>query len=144
MEKYTGSRDSSGQSVSTTIAVASYEDVIVARQKVRELMNEMKFSLLDQTRVVTAVSELSRNIIVHAGKGAMTIIKYDEQGRRGFRCIFEDKGPGISDIDLAMREGYSTTNSLGLGLSGSKKLCRNFSIESSPGRGTKIEIAEWK
>ncbi len=143
MEKYQDSRDSE-QSVSTTISVASYEDVIVARQKVRELMNEMKFSLLDQTRVVTAVSELSRNIIVHAGKGEMTIIRYDQPGRKGFRCIFEDKGPGIADIDLAMKEGYSTTNSLGLGLSGSKKLCRNFSIESVRGKGTKIEIAEWK
>ncbi len=142
MEKYQERRDS-GQSISTTIAITSYEDVIVARQKVREFMNEMNFSLLDQTRVITAVSELSRNIIVHAGKGEMTIIRYDQPGRKGFRCIFEDKGPGIADIDLAMREGYSTTNSLGIGLSGSQKLCRNFSIQSAQGKGTKIEIAEW-
>ncbi|MBF0233385.1 MAG: anti-sigma regulatory factor [Desulfamplus sp.] len=140
----------SPDNVSVTIAILNYEDVIFARQKVREMMNEMKFSLLDQTRVVTAVSELSRNIIVHAGKGQMTISRYDgknradSQNRIGFTCIFEDKGPGIADLEMAMKEGYSTTKSLGLGLSGSKKLCRNFSIKSTPGKGTRIEIAEWK
>lgn len=130
---------------SVIIGVNNYEDVILARQKVRELMAEMKFSLLDQTRVVTAVSELTRNMIVHAGKGQMTIVRYDNEGNRtGFKCIFEDHGPGISDLDLAMKEGYSTVNSLGLGLGGAKKLCRNFRIQSTPGKGTKIEIVEWK
>ncbi|MBF0202553.1 MAG: anti-sigma regulatory factor [Desulfamplus sp.] len=127
-----------------TIPINSYEDVILARQRVRELMSRMKFSLLDQTRVVTAVSELSRNIIVHAGKGRMILKSYDEVGRRGFKCIFEDKGPGIADISMAMKEGFSTTRSLGLGLGGSKKLCSHFSIDSAPGKGTKVEIAEWK
>ncbi len=127
-----------------TIPILSFEDVILARQKVRELMNHMQFSLLDQTRVVTAVSELSRNIIVHAEKGHMRLTPLQKENRTGFTCIFEDQGPGIADMNLAMREGYSTTNSLGLGLSGAKKLCREFSIRSSPGRGTRIEITEWK
>lgn len=126
------------------IAILNYEDVIVARQRVRELMSEMNFSLLDQTRVVTAVSELSRNIIVHANKGQMTMERNDTGHRLGFTCIFEDEGPGITDLDLAMKEGYSTTNSLGLGLSGAKKLCREFSIQSTPGKGTRITISEWK
>ena len=126
------------------IQILNYEDVIVARQRVRELMSQMKFSLLDQTRVVTAVSELARNIIVHADKGKMTLERHDSGHRMGFSCIFEDQGPGITDLDVAMKEGYSTTNSLGLGLSGSKKLCNEFSIQSKPGKGTTIKIAEWK
>lgn len=140
----------SPDSITVTIPVLNYEDVIFARQRVREMMSEMKFSLLDQTRVVTAVSELTRNMIVHAGKGQMTIIRYNGQSRAsgqnrvGFTCIFEDKGPGIADLEMAMKEGYSTTKSLGLGLSGSKKLCKNFSIKSTPGKGTRIEISEWK
>lgn len=137
--------EESPDSVSDIIHVLNYEDVIFCRQRIREVMSEMGFSLLDQTRVITAVSELSRNIIVHAGKGKMTVIRYNEETpKKGFACIFEDQGPGIADLEMAMKERHSTTRPLGLGLSGSKKLCKNFSIQSTPAKGTRIEITEWK
>lgn len=128
------------------VAVITFEDVILARQKVKNVMQEMAFSVLARTRMVTAVSELARNIVVHAGGGTMTVERTPEApGRReGLCCRFTDKGPGIPDIDQAMRPGFSTSNSMGLGLSGAKKLCKSFSIESKVGEGTQIVISEWK
>ncbi|MBN2010497.1 anti-sigma regulatory factor [candidate division KSB1 bacterium] len=125
------------------IPVTSFEEVILARQLVRELMERLGFSLLAQTRIVTAVSELARNMVVHAKDGRLTATKVTQGARVGVNCIFQDSGPGIEDIDQAMREGYSTTKSLGLGLGGAKKLCGEFNITSSMGKGTKIDITEW-
>lgn len=123
--------------------IANYEDIILARQKVKTLMNEMGFSVLAQTRVITAVSELARNIVVHADQGIMTTHQVTRKNRKGVESVFEDQGPGISNIDQAMQEGFSTSGSLGLGLSGAKKLCNEFHIESVPGKGTRITITEW-
>lgn len=128
------------------VAIATYEDVILARQKVKNLMQEMAFSVLATTRMVTAVSELARNIVVHAGTGAMTVERTAKAPARGegIVCRFEDSGPGIPDIDRAMQPGFSTSNSMGLGLSGAKKLCKSFTIASEAGQGTRIAIGEWK
>lgn len=126
------------------LPVVTFEEVILARQKVRKLMEQLGFPLLAQTRIVTAVSELARNMVIHAHEGSMTAMKVEKGRTVGIQCVFQDKGPGIADINQAMKEGYSSTNSLGLGLSGSKKLCNEFHITSTPGRGTKITITEWR
>ena len=125
------------------VSVCCYEDVVIARQKVRKAMEEMKFSLIDQTKIVTAVSELARNIIVHAGKGHMTIVLEQKNSVKGITCIFADTGPGIADVNKAMQEGYSTVKSLGLGLSGSKNLSDEFSIKTTLGKGTTVSITKW-
>jgi serine/threonine-protein kinase RsbT len=133
----------SGNSKSFEILISTYEDIILARQKVKLLMQETGFSVLSQTRIVTAVSELARNIVVHAKQGTMSVSKIRRGNSKGLKCIFKDQGPGIANIDAAMREGFSTSGSLGLGLSGSKKLCKEFHIESTPEEGTTITIVEW-
>ncbi len=125
------------------ILIASDEDVIMARQKVREFTKELGFGLLDQTRVVTAVSELGRNIVVHAKEGKVTLFKTEKEGRKGVKVLFEDKGPGIPDIQKAMEEGFSTVGSLGLGLSGSRRLVDEMEITSFPGQGTAVTIVKW-
>lgn len=125
------------------INIKSDEDVILARQKVRSLANEIGFNLLDQTRIVTAVSELGRNIVVHAREGKMSAFKAQKEGKEGFQAIFEDCGPGIPDIERAMKEGFSTIGSLGLGLSGAKRLVDEFEIQSSLGKGTTVKITKW-
>lgn len=126
------------------VMISNYEDIILARQKVKQEMAEMGFSVLSQTRIVTAVSELARNIIIHAGQGRVSVYKTERpRKKKGLKCIFKDSGPGIVNIDEAMTEGFSTSNSLGLGLGGSKKLCHDFHIDSVPGKGTTITIIEW-
>jgi serine/threonine-protein kinase RsbT len=129
---------------SLDIGVANYEDVILARQKARELMQTMGFSLLAQTRMVTAVSELARNMVVHAGRGRMAVNSLEKPNQKGIECVFQDKGPGIQNIEQAMRQGFSTSKSLGLGLGGAKKLCTEFDIQSTVGKGTRVTIREWK
>lgn len=126
------------------ITLNSFEDVILARQKARELMQAMEFTLLAQTCIVTAVSELARNIVVHAGKGLFTVKPVQAPHRTGIECTFQDKGPGIPNIEQAMRQGFSTSRSLGLGLGGAKKLCAEFEIQSTVGKGTRVTIREWK
>lgn len=126
------------------ILISNYEDIILARQKVKLLMQATGFSVLAQTRIVTAVSELARNMVIHATQGTATVCQISKRsGTKGLKCIFEDKGPGIKNIDEAMKEGFSTANSLGLGLSGAKKLCNEFKIESAEGKGTTVTIIEW-
>ena len=125
------------------VEVMDQEDVIVARQEIRQLMRGLGFSLMDQTRVVTAVSELARNIIVHAGQGRVEAYQVIDQHRIGISCIFTDEGPGIHDIQKAMEPGFSTANSMGIGLGGAKNLCNEFDIESALGKGTKVTITEW-
>lgn len=121
--------------------IACDEDVIVARQKVREVVVAMGYSLLDQTRIITAASELARNIFVHAGKGRLSVYKL--MVRRGIKLVFDDKGPGIADLPLAMMDGYSSVGSLGLGLSGAKKLTDEFDVRTAPGAGTTITLVKW-
>ncbi|MDX1952903.1 MAG: anti-sigma regulatory factor [Verrucomicrobiota bacterium] len=124
--------------------LAAESDIVRARQMVRQWATEMGFSLVDQTKIVTAASELARNTIIYGKGGVMTLEWLTEGNRRGLRLIFEDQGPGIGDIELALKDGYSTGNGLGLGLSGARRLSNEFQIESKPGEGTRVVIARWK
>ena len=127
------------------ILVRSSEDLVRVRQAVRSRAVELGFSLVDQTKIVTAASELGRNILDHGGgEGTVSLEMLTAAGRHGLRLTFEDKGPGIPDIDLAMREGYTTKGGLGLGLSGTKRLVNEFSLVSRVGEGTKVTIARWR
>ena len=123
------------------LPIGDHEGIVVARQKVRDIAVAMGFSLLNQTRIVTAVSELARNIVVHAQSGTMTVFKPTE--REGLTIVFEDKGPGIADIGKAMQESFSSVGSLGLGLQGAKRLSDAMEISSIPGKGTTITITKW-
>ena len=119
-------------------------DIVQARQAVRKWATEMKFPLVDQTKIVTAASELARNTLMYGKGGVMRLESLEEGGRKGLRLTFIDQGPGISNIDLALTDGYTTGGGLGLGLSGSKRLCNEFHIESEVGKGTKVTIARWR
>lgn len=130
---------------SETIPIERDEDVGRARQAVRAKTVELGFSLVEQTKMVTAVSELARNIIVHGGGRGEVIVEVLEEGlKRGLRVTFADQGPGIADVETALRDGYSTGSGLGLGLGGSKRLVNEFEIDSKPGEGTRIKITRWK
>ncbi|MGH9311451.1 MAG: anti-sigma regulatory factor [Vicinamibacterales bacterium] len=124
--------------------VQSTEDVVAVRQAVRLRAVELGFSLVDQTKVVTAASELARNIVQYSEGGRVTIETLERAGRRGLRLTFEDRGPGIPDIGLAMRDGYSTGSGLGLGLSGARRLSSEFQIDSTPGTGTRVVYTRWR
>ncbi len=126
------------------LPLAAQEDIVAVRQAVRSLAVASGLSIIDQTKIVTAASELARNTVIHGGGGKATLEIVDESIRRGVRLTFEDKGPGIADIELAMRDGYTTGGGLGLGLGGSKRLCSDFFIDSRPGEGTRIVITTWK
>ena len=127
------------------ILVRSSEDLVRVRQAVRSRAVELGFSLVDQTKIVTAASELARTMLDHGGgEGTVSLEMLSAAGRHGLRLTFEDKGPGIPDIDLAMREGYTTKGGLGLGLSGTKRLVNEFSLVSRVGEGTKVTIARWR
>ena len=127
-----------------TLPLRTSEDVVIARQQVRARAIAQGFSLVDQTKLVTAASELARNTLTHGGGGTMQIQIEQEGARHGVRLIFEDAGPGIADIQMAMKDGYTSGHGLGLGLGGAKRLSNEFTIESEPGRGTKITIARWR
>ena len=127
-----------------TMALQNSNDVVLARQKVRQWATELQFSLVDQTKLVTAASELARNTLDHGKGGSMTIEQTGIGGRQGLRLIFEDHGPGIPDIEMALKDGFTTGNGMGLGLGGSKRLVNEFSIESAPGKGTRVTVARWK
>lgn len=119
-------------------------DVVAVRQLVRTVAASAGFSLVDQTKVVTAASELARNTLEHGGGGAVKVELLEDGLRRGLRMTFEDKGPGISDIKLALTDGYTTGSGMGLGLSGSKRLMNDFDIWSKVGEGTRITTTKWK
>ncbi len=119
-------------------------DIVVARQKVREHANELRFSLVDQTKIVTAASELARNTLEYGHGGEMRPEVVDELPRRGLRLVFEDRGPGIANVELALKDGYTTGNGLGLGLGGAKRLVNDFRIDSTPGQGTRVTVVRWK
>jgi serine/threonine-protein kinase RsbT len=127
-----------------TAALRSEADIVAARQKVRQLAVSLRFSLVDQTKMITAASELSRNTLVHGGGGQMRWEIVDEGIRRGLRLVFEDEGPGIPDLDLALKDGWTSGGGMGLGLPGSKRLVNDFQLESAPGRGTRVTIVRWK
>jgi serine/threonine-protein kinase RsbT len=120
------------------------EHMVIVRQAVRTLAVGMGFSLVDQTKVVTAASELARNTIQHGGGGSALLETINDGPRRGLRLTFEDEGPGIADIAQAMKEGFTTGGGLGLGLSGAKRLTNEFAITSRPGAGTRVVITKWK
>jgi serine/threonine-protein kinase RsbT len=119
-------------------------DVVMARQKVRQRAVDLRFSLVDQTKLVTAASELARNALDHGKGGHMTIEILTAGIRSGIRLVFQDQGPGIADIDQALKDGFTTGSGMGLGLGGSKRLVNEFSIESEVGKGTRIMVTRWK
>ena len=130
---------------SRSIALENEHDIIVARSEVRLLAASIGFRLIDQTRLATVTSELARNVIKYGGRGRLIAQPTDiSDGRAGLRLIFEDKGPGINNIDEAMRDGFSTGRGLGKGLPGSRRLVDEFRIESEPGHGTRVTIVHWK
>src|SRR5262245_47415721 len=120
------------------------EHMVIVRQAVRNLAVGLGFSLVDQTKIVTAASELARNTIQHGGGGRVAVEVVSDGMRRGLRLAFEDEGPGIADVQLAMKDGYSSGGGLGLGLSGAKRLSNEFAISSVPGGGTRVVITRWK
>jgi serine/threonine-protein kinase RsbT len=124
--------------------IASSEDVVGVRQAVRRRAVELGFNLVDQTKIVTAASELARNTLTYGGGGVMRLEIVQEGARRGLRLVFEDEGPGIANIELAMKDGYSTAGGLGLGLSGARRLSNEFLIDSRVGEGTRVTITRWR
>ena len=126
------------------VPVRTEEDVVASRQQVRVLTQQLKFSLVDQTKMITAASELSRNTLVHGGGGRMRWATVEDGLRRGLRLEFEDEGPGIADVNLALQDGWTSGGGMGLGLPGSKRLVHEFSLRSEPGKGTCVTITRWK
>jgi len=127
-----------------TLPVRSSNDIVVVRQVVRMRAVEIGFNLVEQTKIVTAASELARNTIDHGGGGSARLQSLRNGGRAGLRLTFEDKGPGIPDLELALKDGYTTGGGLGLGLSGARRLSNEFEIQSRPGEGTRVTITRWK
>ena len=125
--------------------IKSQNDIVTARQKVRAWSLKIGFSLIDQTKVITAASELARNTLEYGGGGEMkiTLLK-DEKNTPGLKIVFSDQGPGISNVKLALTDGYSTGKGMGLGLSGSKRLMNEFNLETELGKGTRVTIVKWK
>jgi Anti-sigma regulatory factor (Ser/Thr protein kinase) len=128
---------------SDELPIRSSSDVVVVRQLVRTRAIEAAFSLVDQTRIVTAASELARNTLEYGGGGRARIEVLREGVRTGLRITFEDKGPGIANLELALTDGYTTGRGLGLGLGGARRLMNDFQIESKPGEGTRVVVVRW-
>jgi serine/threonine-protein kinase RsbT len=126
-----------------SMTISTENDVVLVRQAVRKWAVELGFSLVDSTKIVTAASELARNTLIHGGGGTVRLEALTESGRKGLRLTFEDQGPGIPDLALALKDGYTTGTGLGLGLSGSKRLMSDFDIVSRPGEGTRVTVARW-
>ena len=120
------------------------EDVVAVRQMVREWAVSVGFSLVDQTKIVTAASELARNTVIYGGGGTLTLEALNDGNRRGLRLVFADEGPGIADVEQAMKDGFTTGSGLGLGLGGAKRLSSEFGIDTRPGAGTRVTIVRWK
>lgn len=126
-----------------TLALKGEADIVRVRQTVRIWASELGFSLVNQTKVVTAASEIARNTVAYGGGGTVRLEALADNGRRGLRLVFEDQGPGIENIELALRDGYTTSGGLGLGLGGTKRLCNDFAIESAIGKGTRVTLTKW-
>jgi serine/threonine-protein kinase RsbT len=123
--------------------IASDQDVVRVRQMVRAAALEAKLPLVDQTKLVTAASELARNTLVHGGSGSARVETVERAGRTGVRAVFADSGPGIPDLDLAMTAGWTSGSGMGLGLSGAKRLVDEFEIDTEVGRGTSVTVTKW-
>jgi serine/threonine-protein kinase RsbT len=126
------------------LEIRSSDDVVRVRQQARTMAVAAGLSLVDQTKIITAASELARNTLDYGGGGEVLMEVIEETGRRGLRIVFEDRGPGIADVEQAMRDGFTSGSGLGLGLGGAKRLSNEFKIESALGSGTKISVARWK
>ncbi len=124
--------------------IKNSSDVVLARQKVRQWALDLRFTLVEQTKLVTAASELARNTLDHGRGGQMTIELVENGSRQGLKLVFEDKGPGIPDIAAALRDGFTTGGGMGLGLGGSKRLVNEFQVESNVGEGTRVTAVRWK
>jgi serine/threonine-protein kinase RsbT len=127
-----------------TLGIRSSADVVAVRQATRALAERVGFSLVDQTKLVTAASELARNTIIYGGGGSVRLDLVENGVRRGVRLTFEDQGPGIPDIQQALKDGFTSGQGLGLGLGGARRLVNDFAIDSTPGVGTQVMIARWK
>jgi serine/threonine-protein kinase RsbT len=128
---------------SVELPLRAQEDVVVVRQNARSLAVEIGLTIVDQTKIVTAASELARNTVIHGGGGKAILEIVKDGPKQGLRLLFEDTGPGM-DVERAMQDGYTTGGGLGLGLGGSKRLCNEFAIESKLGVGTRVTITRWK
>lgn len=126
------------------IEISSESDIVVVRRKVREVAGLAGFGLTDVTRIITAASELARNIVLYAGSGMVYWRILDNKVRKGLELVFEDHGPGIADIDQAMQPGFSTSGGLGMGLPGAKRLMDEMELDSRPGHGVRIRVAKWR
>ena len=127
-----------------TASIKSSSDIVKVRQLVRDWAISMGFSLVEQTKIVTAASELARNALDYGGGGEARLEVIQNELRRGLKVTFVDQGPGISDLEQALKDGFSTGTGMGLGLSGAKRLVNEFEIDSAPGRGTKVSITRWR
>jgi len=126
-----------------TLIIREATDLILVRQLLRQWLEELGFGSLDRTRLLTAASELGRNTLRHGGGGSVRLEVRDEEGRRGLRLTFEDRGPGIPDLEKAMKSGFTTAGGMGLGLGGSRRLVNEFEIVSRPGEGTRVTVTQW-
>lgn len=128
----------------TALPLHSSEDIVRARQATRTWAVELGFSLVDQTKIVTAASELARNTVVYGGGGTMLVEALENGSRQGLRLTFEDKGPGIPNVEQALKDGFTSGSGLGMGLGGAKRLANEFEISSRPGEGTRVRITRWR
>ena len=126
------------------LTVTASDEVVRVRQAVREFATEARLSLVDQTKLITAASELARNMVVYGGGGTVLLEHVEVEGRAGIRVTFEDHGPGIADVGQAMRDGFTSGGGLGLGLGGAKRLVHEFDLRSEVGKGTTVTITRWK
>jgi serine/threonine-protein kinase RsbT len=129
---------------SETAPVRTSADVVSVRHLVRRWAVELGFTIVEQTKIVTAASELARNMIDYGGGGELHLASLADGARKGLRLTFEDHGPGIADLSLALRDGYTTGGGMGLGLGGAKRLSNEFDVQTVPGQGTRVMIARWK
>ncbi|MGV3682726.1 MAG: anti-sigma regulatory factor [Acidovorax sp.] len=127
-----------------TLPLQTEQHIVASRQAVRSLCQLLKFSLVEQTKMITAASELSRNTLIHGGGGRMRWEVVETGSRTGLALHFEDEGPGIADMKLAMTDGWTSGGGMGLGLPGSKRLVSDFEVDSAPGKGTRVSITKWK
>ncbi len=133
----------SAAAMTETLPLRSQEDLVLARKRVREQSVALGFSTIDQTKLVTAASELARNTLVYGGGGDMHLEQVAKPGKKGLRLVFADQGPGIPDVTLALTDGYTTGGGMGLGLSGARRLCSEFDLETAVGQGTRVTITQW-
>jgi serine/threonine-protein kinase RsbT len=129
---------------STRCTLAASEDIVRMRQLVRERAVALRFSLVDQTKVVTAASEIARNTLIYGGGGEVVVNEVQDGARQGLELVFSDEGPGIADVSRALQDGFTTGNGLGLGLGGARRLSNEFRIDSAPGRGTRVTLVRWR